>query len=355
MAWPVALAAALEVDHFTVLLGRSGSGKTTLLKAIAGLLPGTGEPWFARPPQQRPVGYLPQDYALFPHLRVWQNVAFALDGSRQARHRAASQLLTRVGLPEMAARYPHELSGGQRQRVSLARALARRPELLLLDEPTSALDAVTRDQLLDELVQLIHATGLPALATSHDPHVAAMADHVALLINGRIAQEGAPADVFTHPATLEAAQLVGIRNLFVATIASRVGGLASISCDGQYLWAVVPAALRDRAQAGQRVHVAIRSEALIPTDGARGIAGRVVEVHAEGLLRWVTLLVGSIRLQALLPALPAALLPAIGATLRVEAAANHVHLLEGPATETVQAGGSASGPPPRDAHRPGQR
>lgn len=337
MDWPLELDAELDLEGFTVLLGRSGSGKTSVLKAVAGLLPGEDVLWGKRLPQQRPIGYLPQDYALFPHLRVWQNVAFALNGRRAARYQGAVELLARTGLVGVANRYPRALSGGQRQRVALARALARRPELLLLDEPTSALDAITRDGLLEELIQLIRAAGLPALATTHDPHVATLADRVALLADGRIVQQGAPGDVFTHPASLAAARLVGIRNLFVATIASRIGGLASLACGGQYLWAVIPETLREWAQAGRRVHVAIRSEALIPTGQERGIAGRVVAMHAEGLLKWVTLMVGSVRLQALLPASAALPSARVGEILRVEVAANYVHLLPAPDREPPDA------------------
>ena len=128
---PVRLEARFRVRGFTVLLGQSGAGKTSLLKALAGLLPAEGTPFGGLPPERRPVGYLPQDLALFPHMTAWENVAFPLKGrDRKAR---ALALLERVGLLEHAHKRPGELSGGQRQRVALARALARKPELLLLD------------------------------------------------------------------------------------------------------------------------------------------------------------------------------------------------------------------------------
>jgi len=152
---PISLDIALDIAGFTVLLGLSGAGKTSLLKAIAGLIPGTGTIYSGLPPQQRPVGYMPQDGALFPHLSVWRNVAYAMRGSRRVKYAKARDLLERVGLTELAARDPRTLSGGQRQRVALARALAREPELLLLDEPTNALDAATRQQVLGELRALI--------------------------------------------------------------------------------------------------------------------------------------------------------------------------------------------------------
>ena len=216
---PVRLQASFEVEGFTVLLGKSGEGKTTLLRAIAGLLPAQGEPFGGLPPQHRAVGYLPQGYALFPHLRAWENVAFALPRGPQRRAQAL-ELLARVRLVHVADHYPTALSGGQQQRVALARALARKPQLLLLDEPSSALDAATRDEVMAELISEVHEFGLPVLAVSHDPHLAALADRVAVMCGRRIVQQGAPAEVLSRPGSVAVARLLGHRNLFSA----RVGG-----------------------------------------------------------------------------------------------------------------------------------
>jgi molybdate/tungstate transport system ATP-binding protein len=182
---PVALSARFEVDGFTVLLGASGEGKSLLLRAIAGLVPACGEPFDGLPPQRRAVGYLPQGHALFPHLNAWQNVAFALRGPR--RRAEAMAWLERVGLAGLAERRPAQLSGGQQQRVALARALARKPQLLLLDEPTSALDPATRDDVLAELIVLMH--------------------------DRRIVQAGTPAEVHARPVSGAAARLLGLRNV----------------------------------------------------------------------------------------------------------------------------------------------
>lgn len=208
----------LRVEGFTVVLGLSGEGKTSLLKAIAGLIPARGQPFDGLPPERRPVGYLPQHYALFPHLRVWQNVAFPLRGTRAEKRRRALELLDRVGIAHLADRFPNDLSGGQKQRVALVRALAREPELLLLDEPTSALDPPTREEVMVEVVSLIRRTATPVLAVSHDPAVARLADRVAVLSGGRVIQEGPPQAVFSRPATLGVARLVGVANLFEARI-----------------------------------------------------------------------------------------------------------------------------------------
>jgi molybdate transport system ATP-binding protein len=132
LRWPIALEARFQIRGFTALLGESGVGKTTLLKALCGLIPAEGTPYSGLPPEKRPVGYLPQDLALFPHMTALENVAFPLSGRGKGE---ALALLARVGLLEHAHKRPQALSGGQRQRVALARALARKPELLLLDEP----------------------------------------------------------------------------------------------------------------------------------------------------------------------------------------------------------------------------
>jgi molybdate/tungstate transport system ATP-binding protein len=214
---PIRLHTSFEVDGFTVLLGRSGEGKTTLLRAIAGLLPAQGEPFGGLQPQQRAVGYLPQGYALFPHLRAWENVAFALPRGPQRRTQAL-ELLARVRLMDAGEHYPSALSGGEQQRVALARALARKPLLLLLDEPSSALDAATRDDIMAELISEMHDLGLPALAVSHDPHLAALADRVAVMSGRRIVQQGSPAEVLSRPGSAAVARLLGYRNLFIGRV-----------------------------------------------------------------------------------------------------------------------------------------
>jgi molybdate/tungstate transport system ATP-binding protein len=208
---PITLQAAFEVEGFTVLLGASGEGKSLLLRAIAGLVSARGEPFGGMAAQHRAVGYLPQGYALFPHLNAWQNVAFALRGAQ--RRERALQLLERVHMASCAERYPAMLSGGQQQRVALARALARRPQLLLLDEPTSALDPVIRDDVIAELIAEVHDFGIPTLAVSHDPHLAAVADRLVLMHGRKIIQIGTPEAVYAHPVNGAAARLLGYRNV----------------------------------------------------------------------------------------------------------------------------------------------
>jgi molybdate transport system ATP-binding protein len=208
---------ALDVGRETVaLVGPSGAGKTTVLRAIAGLVRPArgrvecdGETWFDharridRRPEERSVGLLFQDYALFPHLSVERNVAF---GGR-AR---ADELLERFGIQHLARARPRELSGGERQRVALARALAREPKALLLDEPTAALDAHTRADVRAELGALLRELGLPALLVTHDfEDAAALADRVGVLVEGELRQVAPPADLVASPADGFVASLAG--------------------------------------------------------------------------------------------------------------------------------------------------
>ncbi len=277
---PIRLEARLTVEGFTVLLGESGAGKTTLLRALAGLLPAEGTPFTGLPPERRPVGYLPQDLGLFPHLRAWENVAFPLkDPPREARAKAL-RLLERVGLLEHAEKWPHQLSGGQRQRVALARALARGAELLLLDEPTSSLDPLTRTQVLAELVGLLRKEGLPTLAVSHDPMVAGLADRLAVLLDGRIAQEGPAQEVLAHPAESRVARLLGYANVFPVEV--RDGG---VWAGGVFLCLPLP----PWARPGERAFLAVRAEEVLvvrpdrPRPGENTLQGSLQTLHPEGL------------------------------------------------------------------------
>lgn len=212
LAKPLPLHAHFQIKGFTALLGKSGAGKTSLLRALAGLIPAAGSPFANIPAHKRSVGYLPQGSLLFPHLSVLQNVAFAIQG----RHRftEAKQLLTELDLSTLENQSGATLSGGEAQRVALARALAAKPKLLLLDEPTAALDAASRDDVITWLVGVIRSRGIPALVTTHDHNVAGRADHVALLANNQVIQEGSPRAVFNNPNSASAASLLGFENMW---------------------------------------------------------------------------------------------------------------------------------------------
>jgi ABC-type Fe3+/spermidine/putrescine transport system ATPase subunit len=209
---PIRLDVQFELRGFTALLGRSGAGKTSLLKALAGLLPATGTPWAGLAPEARPIGYMPQGAAIFPHLTVLENAAFSLRGPN--RLKIAQALLEDLGIGHLTGRGGEKISGGEAQRLALARALARNPELLLLDEPSAALDAATRDTVLTQLIDIIGRSRIPALAATHDPAIAGLADYLVLLSDGKIIQQGTPRALFNNPASIAAARLLGYENVF---------------------------------------------------------------------------------------------------------------------------------------------
>ena len=204
------------------LLGPSGCGKTTVLRCIAGLEPvQSGEirlhgqvmsrPGMTAPPEARRVGFVFQDYALFPHLSIADNVGFGLRGlARRERDSRVAELLAAVGMGSSGDKYPHELSGGQMQRVALARALAPRPQLLLLDEPFSNLDVELRERLSLEVRAILKGLGITALLVTHDQHEAfAMADYVGVMNEGVVEQWDPPYTLYHRPATRFVADFVG--------------------------------------------------------------------------------------------------------------------------------------------------
>ena len=211
------------------LLGSSGCGKTTILRAIAGFEPvqqGSiklndtllASPSYLMPPEQRGLGMVFQDYALFPHLTVLDNVTFGLKGHPDRNHKGLN-LLELVGLPELAKRYPHELSGGQQQRVALARALAPEPALLLMDEPFSNLDTDLRRQLSREVRQILKQNGTSAILVTHDQEEAfAFADKIGVMNQGQLEQWGTPWQIYHEPATPFVACFIGQGSLIPGTV-----------------------------------------------------------------------------------------------------------------------------------------
>ena len=313
IAQPCRLDVDFEVDGFTVLLGASGAGKSTVLKALAGLLPSDGQPWAGWPPQRRPVGYMPQGHALFPHWRAWQNVAYAFGGRLSARRAQALELLDAVALGDRAEHFPDQLSGGQQQRVALARALARAPQLLLLDEPTSALDTNLRETVAAELIARLRRLGIAALAATHDATLAAMADRVVLLGDGGIVQQGHAAEVLAQPAGIAAAALLGRRNRFEATVTGEHG---DGSCRARWVAAGVELALPLAAAPGTHVDWLIDEHAVrvSPRAAADAWRGRVEHRMARDGRSLLGIRLG----EALLWAWGGADAPAPGAEVAVE-------------------------------------
>jgi molybdate transport system ATP-binding protein len=233
----------LDAAPVTVLFGPSGAGKTTLLRCLAGLekpeqgfIRHGGEVWFDAgrklflSPQSRRLGFLFQDYALFPHLTVEGNVSYGLASmDRQERTARIAEVLDSLGIAELRASYPAQISGGQRQRVALARAVAPRPRLLLLDEPLSALDAPAREKLRIELRRQLLQLGIPAMVVTHDRTEAlALADRLVVMAEGRVRQIGSAYEVFQRPADLAVAQSVGTESVVSAEVVRSVDGIAEL-------------------------------------------------------------------------------------------------------------------------------
>ncbi|RYH03251.1 ABC transporter ATP-binding protein [Salipiger sp. IMCC34102] len=284
----------------TCLLGPSGCGKSTTLRIIAGVdAPDAGKIEVdgalicdadrSVPPEDRSIGLMFQDFALFPHLTVARNVAFGLARGAGVAARV-EELLAKVDLPGYADRYPHELSGGEQQRVALARALAPQPRILLMDEPFSGLDDRLRDEIRDQTLDVLKAEGTAVLLVTHEPQEAMrMADEIALMRHGRIVQRGAPYNIYNTPVDLEAAFFFSDINV----IEGEVHGALTETPFGQFL----TPGLAD----GTRVDICIRPQHLridfdrggrgphpTPSEGtaARGTVQRARFMGSESLVEF---------------------------------------------------------------------
>lgn len=292
----------------TVLFGPSGAGKTTLLRCIAGLEKLTsgrilfsGEVWADAaqqlhvPTQKRRIGYLFQDYALFPHLKVSENIGFGI------HHLAPDVRKDRVGttaanlqIEDLLDRMPSELSGGQQQRVALARALVREPELLLLDEPLAALDGPARDHVRSELARLLRRLQIPAIIVTHDwVDALSLGDRLHVMSRGVVLQEGTPQEVFSKPQHTEVASAVGMENLLTGRVRERTADVVALAVGRAELFAVDP-------QDGHNEYFAcIRGENVTLETGRAGqssarnnLRGTVKEISHIGSLMKVVIDVG---------------------------------------------------------------
>lgn len=265
----------------TALLGPSGCGKTTILRCLAGLQkPTSGTIRFANntvyshtehinvPPEKRKLGMIFQDFALWPHLRVFDNVAFGLKLRRLPRveiRERVERALALVHLQDLARRYPHELSGGQQQRIAVARAVVTEPQLLLLDEPLSSLDSGLREKMRQDLGELIRDLGITAVHVTHD-HVEALsiASEVIVIDNGRVEQSGKPVDVYAHPRNLFVAGFLGSMNVITGSVENDANGVSVT----RGTWRIVG---ESRYPLNGRAHAIVRPSSV-----------RVVEPHEAG-------------------------------------------------------------------------
>jgi putrescine transport system ATP-binding protein len=265
----------IKKGEIFALLGGSGSGKSTLLRMLAGFeRPTEGRIYLdgvditEMPPYERPINMMFQSYALFPHMTVAQNIAFGLKQDKISSSEVdarVTEMLKLVQMSQYAKRKPHQLSGGQRQRVALARSLAKRPKLLLLDEPMGALDKKLRSQMQLELVEIIERVGVTCVMVTHDQEEAmTMAERIAIMHLGWIAQIGSPIDIYEPPTSRLVCEFIGNVNIFEGEVIDDAEGHATITCkdlDRQiYVGHGISTSVQDKS-----VTYAIRPEKLLVT------------------------------------------------------------------------------------------
>jgi iron(III) transport system ATP-binding protein len=326
------LSFALARGEIGCLLGPSGCGKTTVLRAIAGFesliqgsialggreLSGAGH---TAAPETRQVGVVFQDYALFPHLSVWDNIAFGLRKLRMAERKArVDKLLSLVGLNSHARQFPHELSGGQQQRVALARALAPQPELLLLDEPFSNLDVDLRERLALEVRDILRELGTTAILVTHDQHEAfAIADRIGVMQNGRIVQWDSAYNLYHRPGNRFVADFIG-QGVFTPGTIDLPNQLVKIELGSLPLWQGMDVCLTDEKSAAQ-VDVLLRADDVIHDD-ASPLQAEVMRKAFRGAEFLYTLKLPSG--QQLLALVPSHHDHAIGEKIGIRLGADHV-------------------------------
>jgi molybdopterin-binding protein len=256
----------VEKGEYFVVLGPTGAGKTILLETIAGLhQPLKGEIWLdgeeitSIPPEKRGIGFVYQDYALFPHLSVADNIAFGLKiggMSSIERERRVKEIAELLGIEHLLWRRPMNLSGGEKQRVALARALVISPRLLLLDEPLSAIDPAMREGLQRELLLLHEELNVTTLHVTHDfEEAVALADRIAIMKEGLIVQVGNPYEVFRQPKTKFVALFVGARNVFEGSVRGKEDGVTKVEIEGLEIETLT--------ELTGRVHVSLRPEDIL--------------------------------------------------------------------------------------------
>jgi molybdate/tungstate transport system ATP-binding protein len=341
---------ALAAGEILVLLGPNGAGKSVTLETIAGFhrpdrgrVAIAGRDVTALPPERRNIGFVVQNFGLFPHLTVERNVSIA---RRRGRVVAAggksalaapgdsAALLGYFGIAQLSRRVPADLSPGEKQRVALARAVAAAPDVFLFDEPFSALDAQTRGELREELRSFLRALAIPAIFVTHDHADAlALADRMVVLRDGAMLQSGPAAEIFQRPANAFVARFVGMENIFGGRLAAVAGGIAEVAVGTRLLRAPVPAS---SATVGTAVRLGIRAEDVtlaLPAGGAapahdgNRLDGTVTALRALGPLVTVEIDCGFVLKAYLLTPQVRAMNLAVGTAVAITIAADAVHLM----------------------------
>jgi spermidine/putrescine transport system ATP-binding protein len=293
----------IEKGEMVCFLGPSGCGKTTTLRMIAGLeKPDEGQIVIRDkvindvPTYKRNIGMVFQNYALFPHMTVRDNVAFGLSMRKESRaeiDRKVREVMQLIRLEAMADRLPSQLSGGQRQRVALARAIVTKPDVLLLDEPLGALDKKLREQMQVEIRTLQQEVGITTIFVTHDQEEAlTLSDRIVVMEAGRIVQVGTPEEIYQKPATPFVSDFIGVSNSLHGQVVEIVGAQARVKLDGNGLTVVAPH--EDRVTTGQKVEVAIRPENImladVPANDFNLVTGKVSHVIYTGAVTYYHLI-----------------------------------------------------------------
>ncbi|MHA1378937.1 MAG: tungstate ABC transporter ATP-binding protein WtpC [Candidatus Helarchaeota archaeon] len=284
----------IEEGEFVVILGPSGAGKTLLLELIAGIhYPDSGKIYYKNedithvPPEKRNVGFVFQDYALFPHKQVWENVGYGLDIRKvvfEEKIFRVEEILKKVGVIKLAKRYPSTLSGGEQQRIALARALIIEPSIFLLDEPLSALDYNTMIKLKDEIVKIQKEMKITTIYVTHNRMEAiTLADRIVIMNKGSIVQVGTPKEIFKHPKNEFVAQFTGFENIFQGISKyNPETKLATIDCEDFQIQTAT-------TKEGD-VKIGIRPESVVvsinkPKSSIRNVfEGKIIDVQDEGVI-----------------------------------------------------------------------
>jgi putrescine transport system ATP-binding protein len=285
---------SINKGEIFALLGSSGCGKSTLLRMLAGFeKPSSGVVMLGGvdiasfPPYERPINMMFQSYALFPHLNIWENIAFGLkrEGMLKPQIEArVAEMLKLVQLEAFAKRKPHQLSGGQQQRVALARSLAKKPQLLLLDEPLGALDKKLRERTQFELVHILESVGVTCVMVTHDQEEAmAMASRIAVMSHGRVLQVGTPKEIYEHPNCRFVADFIGNVNMFEGELTLD----ASDRCEVTTPWGVINVGHGISGTPGMAAAIAVRPEKIHiamtkPAVNVNLFTGKVLEIAYFG-------------------------------------------------------------------------
>ena len=308
------LSLTVEKGEFHVILGPSGEGKSTLLGIMAGLIrPDQGDVYICHQkvnkfaPEKRKIGFVFQNHALFPHLTVYENIAYGLRARGINEKEIVSYYLELVKLQELHNRYPFQLSGGQKQRTAIARALAFKPDALLMDEPLSHLDVLERERIRDELKRIQAATRVTTCYVTHDhSEAAALADRISILHRGRIEQIEQPEDIFYHPKTAFVAEFVGANNIFTANLVDLNGGTSKFNLNSPDLISQLEIEARTYPVFARKTEqkLCLHPEKITVShtpNGKNSFLGRIIDIVPQGAVFKVTGEISGLKLCAIVP------------------------------------------------------